>query len=48
MLDSIDKWWIKGTDVKRAKLGIGVLVVYSPFEGAHGLFRIYGFGSDDI
>jgi hypothetical protein len=38
----------KKTDIKGAKLGVGILVAYAPFEGAHGVLRRDGFRAYDI
>ena len=36
------------TYIERAQLGVGILVAYASFEGAHSLLRIDGLGSNDI
>ncbi len=38
----------KKTYIKGAKLGVGILVAYPPFEGAHGILRGDGFRAYDI
>jgi hypothetical protein len=38
----------KKTYIKGAKLGVGILVAYAPFEGAHGILRGDSFRAYDI
>jgi hypothetical protein len=36
------------THIERAQLGVRILVAYTPLEGSHSLFRVYGLGAYDI